>query len=255
MALKSEHGLSVFVHVDGEKWLLDAGQTDKILYNANQAGIDFEQLNGIIVSHGHYDHAGGVSHIVKSVDRAPVVYAHQLSAIAKYSVATGGGMKKPNGWLAVGDVDVAWLGSGVVQLSDKVKVFTLPQDAPKNERLMQQRCGVYEPDPFRDEIFTLITDSEGRTLLYAGCTHHTLELLLPYLFEELGIEKIDAFIGGLHLMGRSEEQIRESLEVSKRYNVGRWYVNHCTGDEAVKIWQAEYGDRCMQAWTGDVIEL
>lgn len=249
--LKSEHGLSVFVDVDGEQWLLDTGQTDKIVYNAGQMGIDLSKLKGIIVSHGHYDHAGGAAHIVSGLDNPPAVYAHKLASVAKYSVASGGSMKKPNGWLAVKDVDVSWLGDGVVDLSDKVKVFSLPQDAPANERLMQVRNGVYTPDTFRDEIFTLITDKEGHTMLYAGCTHHSLELLLPYVFEVLGCQKIDAFVGGLHLMGRTEEQIDESLRISKQYDVRNWYVNHCTGEEAVAVWQKEYGPRCVQAWTGN----
>ncbi len=253
--LKSEHGLSVFVEVNGEHWLLDAGQSDKILYNAEQLGIDFSSLNGIVVSHGHYDHAGGVAHIVKSAVCAPPVYAHQLASIAKYSVASGGSMKKPNGWLAVDDVNVTWLGSGMVNLSECVMIFSLPQDAPKNDRLMQLRNGVYSPDAFRDEIFTLVTDHNGHNMLYAGCTHHTLELLLPYVFDVLGIPKIDAFVGGLHLMGRTTEEIKKSLEVSKRYNVDKWYVNHCTGEDAVNIWQQEYGSRCVQAWTGNEIIL
>lgn len=253
--LKFEHGLSVFVEVDGEQWLLDTGQTDKIVYNAEHIGIEMSELTGIIISHGHYDHAGGAVHIVKGMENPPTVYAHQLASVAKYSVASGGSMKKPNGWHAVGEISVSWVGSGEVALSDKVKVFTLPQDAPVNERLTQLRNGVYAPDPFRDELFTLITDTKVSKLLYAGCTHHGLELLLPYVFEEMKIDKIDAFVGGLHLMGRTEEQIKKSLEISKRYNVEKWLVNHCTGEEAVRIWKEEYGERCMTFWTSDAIEI
>lgn len=253
--LKAEHGLSVFVEVDGERWLLDTGQTDKLLYNAAQLNINLSSLNGIIISHGHYDHAGGAAHIVQSMPSPPPVYAHRLASVAKYSVAAGGSMKKPNGWLAVNDVNVSWLGNGVVPLSNHVQVFSLPQDAPANERLTLLRNGVYSPDPFHDEIFTLVSDSQGHNVLYAGCTHHSLELLLPYVFNELKVSHLDAFIGGLHLMGRTQQQIENSLHVSAQYDVRNWYINHCSGEEAVVEWQKKYGPHCHQAWTGDIIEI
>lgn len=253
--LKAEHGLSVFVEVDDERWLLDTGQSDKILFNAAQINLDFSSLNGIVISHGHYDHAGGVAHIVRDMPAPPSVYAHKLASVTKYSVASGGSMKKLNGWAAVNDVKVSWLGDGITPLSNHVTVFSIPQDAPANERLTLLRNGVYTPDLFHDEIFTLVSDSQGHNLLYAGCTHHSLELLLPFVFNELKISHLDAFIGGLHLMGRTQEEIKKSLDVSSQYDVRNWYINHCSGEEAVQMWKNNYGPHCHQAWTGDIIVL
>ncbi|MCF0190288.1 MAG: MBL fold metallo-hydrolase [Marinilabiliaceae bacterium] len=248
--LLSEHGLAVYVEVDNERWLLDTGQSNKILHNAEVLEIDLSaiNLNGIVISHGHYDHAGGAGYIVDALKRdgreVPAIYAHSGARRPKWSVSER--MVKSNGWARaaeLGDMGyIRWLPSGVHRISRKLTLFTLPGDAPVNPHLSlsTDESGAIDgliPDNFEDELFALLTSENGETLLYGGCTHHGLAQLLQYAFNVLGCGHIDKFVGGLHLMGRSEKEIAKAIATVRGYDVREWIVNHCTGPVAEEMWK------------------
>lgn len=65
--LENEHGLSLYIEVDGYKILLDAGQTDIFKKNAKKLGVNLDDLDTIVLSHGHYDHGNGLKHIDKKI--------------------------------------------------------------------------------------------------------------------------------------------------------------------------------------------
>lgn len=248
-----EHGLSVWAEVGGKCYLLDTGQGDKFALNARALGVDVSRAEALVISHGHYDHAGGVLTFHDLAPHADIVMT-PLSLRPKYSVSSV--MTKYNGVPDVQSVralDVRFA-EGVCRFSDNVLLFTLPDDAPANNHLMIESESGLTPDTFADELFILLCE-EGRHVLFGGCTHHGLEQLLAYVHDVIGIEHLDAFVGGLHLKGRSSEEIERSIAVARRYDVRRWIVNHCTGNEAIAMWHAAFGGEPRDGYTGAVVEI
>lgn len=250
---RCEHGLSVFVEVADECYLLDMGQSSKCIANADVLGIDLCRLNGAVVSHGHYDHTGGLKKLHELLPGLKL-YASPNARIPKYSVSTV--MTKYNGMPNPELLDVMNYVAvhSMLEVSEYVTLFTLPGVAPTNNHLMVDGVEGLEPDGFPDEVFTLVKEGE-KSVLFGGCTHHGLEQLLTYVFGTLGVKHVDAFVGGLHLKGRSEEEIRKSVDVARRFDVRRWVVNHCTGNEAIAIWSEEFECKAIDGYTGSSFEI
>ena len=83
--LKAEHGLSILIEDDNEKVLFDCGQSDLILSNAKILGIDLNGITKIVLSHGHYDHTGGLLPLLKYLNKEIDIYAHPLVFEEKFS--------------------------------------------------------------------------------------------------------------------------------------------------------------------------
>jgi len=82
----AEHGLSIFMETDRGNYLLDTGQGKTILNNARVLGLDLRTLKGIILSHHHFDHTGGLGPVLDDLKGAVDVYAHPGLFKESYSV-------------------------------------------------------------------------------------------------------------------------------------------------------------------------
>ncbi len=245
-----EHGLSVHVATDHVQLLLDTGQSAKCLHNAAAMNIDLTRLDAVLISHGHYDHAGGLGAVL-DVAKNAVVAMHEAALKPKYSVSAK--MIKPNGFPnpdVLKKAKVKFV-QQTLRLSGEVELFTLPFPAPENKALVQENS---TPDPFDDEVYALINDGRA-TVLYGGCTHHGIGQVLDYVFRTYALEHLDAYVGGLHLKGRAEDEIQKAIKSVSAFDVRHWIVNHCTGDEAVAQWRASFKDKCHDGWAGDVVEV
>ncbi len=254
--LHPEHGLALWVevrHADGSeaRLLLDTGQHATVLEaNAARACVDLTSATAVVLSHGHYDHTGGLPLLASLGVRCPVfigVDAERRRFSTQVGVAADGrkmlkqiGMPCPE---ALKSLDVTRV-SGIVGASSSLTLFSLPTAAPANVRLLAADGVV--ADTFSDEVFALISDGV-HSVLFGGCTHHGLPLLLGFLKDNLGVGKVDLFVGGLHLQGQPEENVVAMADAVAGCGVGRWMAIHCSGDVARKVWSERFSvvDNCV----------
>ena len=95
--LKTEHGLSLYIETDdNQKILYDTGQSDLFMDNAAELGVDLTEIDMVIISHGHYDHIGGLTAFLEANKTAKIYMNATLFDYEYFSVKKG--VKKMNGF-------------------------------------------------------------------------------------------------------------------------------------------------------------
>ena len=167
-----EHGLSFYIETNGKKLLFDMGQTDMYLQNAKTLGVSLSEVDTAFISHGHYDHGGGLAAFLAVNDHAPV-YLHRTAFAPYFS-------EKPEGIRMIG-LDAALashprirLTDGVTPIDDDMTLFsgiTGTDCRPyANRVLFERENGSYVPDRFAHEQGLLLREGELLVLL-TGCAH------------------------------------------------------------------------------------
>lgn len=231
-----EHGFACFIETEKGNYLFDTGQGFGILQNAAILKKDLSSIRSIMISHGHYDHTGGLPAVLKQ--KGPVdVYAHPDIFIDRYwaddTTRRYIGMPFKKSFLeGIGarfrlGVDMAEVGEGIYwtgeiprktpfEKGDANMIACPPEEEP------------IQPDPIKDDA-SLIIDSDSGLIVILGCAHAGMINILNYAIEQLRKDRIYAVIGGTHLGFSSPEQFEETLKVIDDYKIEHLGVSHCTG--------------------------
>lgn len=256
---RAEHGLSVWLEVDGRSFLWDCGQSDIALYNANVLGIDLRKIEGIGISHGHLDHAGGLQPTLVAAGPKPV-YTHPGAWDPRYMVA--GDVKLFVGVPLRKDA-AATMCAGIVESRGPVEVLPdvwLTGEVPRvtdfegpEPALFIEKDGELVPDPFDDDQALVIKKPDGVVVL-TGCAHSGLVNILAHVSAEYG--RVKAVIGGTHLgMGAPESKIEATMEYLDRVTPERMVVNHCTGSAVISRMLDRYPGRFIPGQAGMTLQL
>lgn len=256
----SEHGLSFYVETPNHKLLIDAGASDKFMENAMKLNIDLKQVDTCILSHGHYDHSGGIIPFTKMNPEARI-YIHEKASGDYYS-------EKPDRTYYAGiDKAIAALPQTVtihtdIRIDDELFLFTnvtgrrhWPQGNRKLKKLVN---GELVQDEFEHEQY-LIIHAEGKEILMSGCAHNGILNILDRYVEIQGHEP-DIVISGFHMMKSIDyteeeiETIKQTASELKNYKT-RYYTGHCTGESAFKIMKEILGEQIEYVRSGETIEI
>jgi len=255
-----EHGFSLLLEAGDETVLFDAGQGLAILHNAQALKVDWGKIRKVALSHGHYDHTGGLPQVL-SQTRAKV-FLHPQTTIARFKRTKEGEVKEigppwrpqelteagASLYYQVGPVEI---GPGM-RLTGPIP-RRHPLEVPTEEFLIKQGEAFF-PDPFRDDQALVVEREEGLTVIL-GCAHAGLINTLDYARELTGQDRIETVIGGTHLLGASSERLSWTVEALGKMNIGQLAVSHCTGfAAAAELYQA-FGSRIRPLNTGDVLEV
>ena len=233
------HGLSIYGEVNGHAYLFDMGPDEMFVENARQLGVDLTKVEVGLLSHGHWDHGGGIGAFLACNADAPVYM--RSSAIDDYVARSADG---PERYIGI-DREICRQTDRIryldrdVRIDDAVYVFsdirTADLPSQTNSTLMRREQGGCMPDDFRHEQNYLITDGKIAVLL-AGCAHRGIVNIMQRSAEILG-RAPDYVIGGFHLQNPdSRAQLPASYLETLAEKLLSWdtiyYTGHCTGSYA-----------------------
>ena len=259
--LAFEHGFSVFLEVNGKRILFDTGQSGAFVKNAEALGVKLSEVDAVVLSHGHYDHTGGVPELLPLLKEQTPVYVGKEFFLPKYK-NLGEGVWKYNGnpfapELLTDRVQLYYVEEDVTQLYENVflfKNFTRKTSYEEvNPKFFIKTEAGYEPDLFVDEIALGVVTQDG-VVLVAGCSHAGIVNMLEHVKEHTGLP-VTAVLGGTHLVEAGEERLAKTVEAMKAYGIGMVAVSHCTGESGMELLEKEFTEGFVRNNTGHRMEL
>lgn len=252
----AEHGLSVYIEAGGRKILFDTGASPLFAQNAQNMGVDLEQVELLVISHGHYDHTGGVPAFCQINKTAPI-YIHKGAFYETYGMKNGEMEQKTCGirWTEQqrSRIDPRLVKTdGVTWISEDIAISgTIPIDGPLETEPFYRKLedGSYEQDLMEHEQILVIREPEG-LYVFSGCSHRGVLPALRYARELFQGERVAALAAGMHLYHAAAEERKKVVDAIAAEDMDRVMPVHCTGIEAICDLKAALGDKCVVAVAG-----
>lgn len=249
------HGLCLYVETAKHKILFDLGPDKLFLENAEKLGVKIDEIDTVVISHGHVDHGGALGLFLQQNHYAKV-YLHKKAFDRHFSkvlgLYIGIGL---DGSLASHEQIV--LTEGNLELDEELTIIT---DVKERELYPQSNRNLYTMengkkcrDDFLHEQSLLIHEGEHKVLL-AGCAHCGIVNILNKANRDLG-ECVTHVIGGFHIWkDKSPELVRDIAQRLKSYDT-RYYTCHCTGQKNFVLLQEELKEQIQYVPVGTVLEI
>ncbi|MGC8616676.1 MAG: MBL fold metallo-hydrolase [Desulfurella sp.] len=256
--LKAEHGLSVLIESENSRVLFDTGQSDCIIHNAKTLNVNLQNIDKIVLSHGHYDHVGGLKYVLQYA-KAPII-AHPEIFRKRYS-------KKGDKLRYIGIEDKSFF----EHLGAHFEFSTKPQQVSKNiyttgfvelktdfeevdKDFVFESNGQHIKDDVPDDLSLILDLKEGLFIVF-GCAHRGIINIINHC-ENTFNKKVIGFIGGTHLGPASKFQKEKTVETLKTMQqlkiIG---PSHCTGIAMTCALANEFPDKIIYNNVGTVIDL
>lgn len=231
--LKAEHGLSVFVETPNTAFLFDCGQTGMAWRNAARLGIDLTRIEFVVLSHSHYDHAGGFPELLQYAKPTSVYVGHDFwQEKFSYDDVNGQYVYKGCGFQ---ESDLRDWGisehmcENTISLDDYASIFTNFDSQYSFERIPQKfrRGKEKESDLFDDEICLLLREKDGLALV-VGCSHKGILNIVSTVKKRTGLP-VHRIVGGIHLSKECHERIEMTIRELRLLGVKELNLCHCSG--------------------------
>ena len=238
----AEHGLSLYLETGGHKILFDAGQSAAFADNAEILGVNLEDADFAVLSHGHYDHSGGLGKFLEINASAPVyvsrwAFEPHWESDGRY-VGADPTLQENSRIRYVGEKTV---------LAEGITLFRLETAPMDTAGLLVEEDGVRKPDDFRHEQYLQVEEA-GKKILISGCSHKGI-LNIADAFRP------DILVGGFHFMKMDDaEKLKAAAKKLLEYDCV-YYTGHCTGQKQYAYLKTIMGDRLNYIAAGTVLEL
>ena len=257
----AEHGLSIYIEAHDKRILFDAGATSLILQNAKNMKVDLASVDYAVISHGHYDHTGGIPAFCEINAKAPV-YIHRNAFRKSYGYEKGVMDKETCGILWSDEEldameDRIVFTNGPMEITDDIFITgTVPvgEDFQPTERFSYyNEEGELVEDDLSHEQCLVIREPEG-IYIFSGCSHRGVLNALECGKSMFPGERVAALIAGTHLYSATEEDRKRVVDEIAGEGLDKVMPVHCTGINAICDLKARLGDKCVVATAGDVFD-
>jgi 7,8-dihydropterin-6-yl-methyl-4-(beta-D-ribofuranosyl)aminobenzene 5'-phosphate synthase len=258
----AEWGLSLLIEVGQTTVLLDAGAGISTVHNADLLGIDLSRVDVIVLSHGHYDHTGGLRDVLRRMKKEISVIAHPDIWAPKYARDQG----SPARYIGIPFQRRELEGLGAVfNLATEPLPITegimTTGEVPMTSEFEAIDAGMFvrednrwQPDRLLDDQGLVITTEAGLVVML-GCAHRGMINTIHHARQITGVDEVYAVIGGSHLVSATEAGLWLTIAALQDMDVKRLGLCHCTGMTAAAVLAVEFGDRFIFNPAGTVIEL
>lgn len=258
--LEHEHGLSIYIETAEHRILFDTGAGSVFRRNAEKLGVDLATVDLLVISHGHYDHGGGLRTFLE-VNSHAKIFLHKQAFEAHYSKQTEGAVHIGLDQTLLPNERFVFCGDDFA-LDENIKVFSRVKSKrffPScNAMLLMKHGDDFVPDDFAHEQ-NLVIRSSGKTMLIAGCAHKGIVNIVDACKDRLG-QYPDCVVGGFHLSGSRENRseapdVVDAIGEYLASTHSRYYTCHCTGTENFQRLRRIMGEKIQTLSTGDRISI
>jgi len=262
--LLGEHGFAAYVEATEGNLLFDTGQGFSLVQNALRLQKDLRAVSQLVLSHGHFDHTGGLLAFLGVHGPCDIV-AHPDVLSEKFRWMPVGPEEKP---VSIG---MPWREAYLTTRGARFrwqKIFTeiarnvyitgeVPRHTPfetGDPKFVVRKDGEWAPDPFLDDYSLIIKTSKGLVVLL-GCAHAGLINILDHAIARTGEDRVHAILGGTHLGFCPESQVQHTIEALRKYKVEIMATSHCTGQLPAARLAAELGKGFAFGHVGFVLSV
>jgi 7,8-dihydropterin-6-yl-methyl-4-(beta-D-ribofuranosyl)aminobenzene 5'-phosphate synthase len=264
-SLWAQHGLSIFLELnfgsESMKLLWDTGASSEVmLHNADALDLDLCHLDLICLSHGHYDHTGGLMGVLQRRNGRVCILAHPDIFLPKLK-------ERPTlQYIGPPFTRTQAEAAGAIMLDCRSPLDVAPgvmstgevarlESFEKVEGFWTVKDGQYCEDSIPDDQALAINLPGKGLVVITGCAHSGIINTIRHAQKITGVEELHAVIGGFHLMGAEEKRIDATAKALQKLDPAIVRPGHCTGQKAVCRLQEALGERCRPLAVGDSIQL
>lgn len=257
LPLCGQHGLSLLVEQGSQCLLFDVGQSALTIQNINLMGIQLANLTGVVLSHGHYDHTGGLEPVLRHVRRKLPIYVGSGVFADRYSVASGNAA-----FIGISccKEQLTSLGgqftcvSQPLQLEENLWLSGIIPRQTKFEQGDKNLITAEGQDMFGDELALYYLSSNGLVVI-TGCAHNGIINIIRHGMQVTKTQKVAAIIGGTHLGPVSSEQQEKTIAELAELQPNLIAANHCTGFAMMSRLACQFRERFVNAAAGTEINV
>ncbi len=253
-----EWGLCIYIEYKEKKILLDSGSSDLFIENAKKLGVDLKKVDYGVLSHAHYDHANGIPAFLDLNKKAKFYISSNTEEncfhfvkVRHHYIGIPKNLLSDHKKRLVPVDQVTEISDGVWVVPHSTKGLEL---VGEKSRMYKRYGRNYIPDDFSHEQ-SLVIETEGGLVIFNSCSHSGPEVIVAEVKKAFPGKKITAYVGGLHLYARNNDDILLVADKLKKTGVKKIYTGHCTGGRAYGILKEQLGDRLQHLECGLVMEF